>query len=75
MNFLTVQDLVDMGFGSRVTIWKKVKHKEFPAPMKLGNGVNAPNRWLQEDIDNYISQIRMVAQSKGAVMFLPRVNN
>ncbi|MDB4243941.1 transcriptional regulator [Gammaproteobacteria bacterium] len=75
MNFLTVQDLVDMGFGSRVTIWKKVKHKEFPAPMKFGNGVNAPNRWLQEDIDNYISQIRMVAQSKGAVMFLPRVNN
>ena len=43
--------------------------------MKFGNGVNAPNRWLQEDIDNYISQIRMVAQSKGAVMFLPRVNN
>ena len=75
MNFLTVQDLVDMGFGSRVTIWKKVKHKEFPAPMKFGNGVNAPNRWLQEDIDNYISQIRMVAQSKGSVMYLPRVNN
>tara|TARA_B110000483_G_C17881467_1_gene421861 strand:+ start:271 stop:498 length:228 start_codon:yes stop_codon:yes gene_type:complete len=75
MNFLTVQDLVDMGFGSRVTIWKKVKHKEFPAPMKFGNGVNAPNRWLQEDIDNYISQIRMVAQSKGTVMFLPRINN
>ena len=74
-NFLTVKDLVDMGFGSRVTIWKKVKHKEFPAPMKFGNGVNAPNRWLQEDIDNYISQIRMVAQSKGTVMFLSRVNN
>jgi len=71
-NFLTVKDLVDMGFGSRVSIWKKVKHKEFPAPMKFGNGVNSPNRWLKEDIDSYVSQIRMIAMSKGDVSYEPR---
>ena len=71
MNFLTVKDLIDMGFGSRVTIWKKVKHREFPAPMKFGNGVNSPNRWLKQDIDNYVTEIRMVALSKGAVSYEP----
>ena len=72
MSFLTVKDLIDMGFGSRVTIWKKVKHKEFAAPMKFGNGVNSPNRWLKEDIDSYVSQIRMIAMSKGTVSYEPR---
>ncbi len=72
MSFLSVKDLTEMGFGSRVTIWKKVKDREFPAPMKFGNGVNSPNRWLKEDIDNYVSQIRSVALSKGAVVYEPR---
>jgi len=72
MSFLTVKDLSDMGFGSRVTIWKKVRDREFPAPMKFGNGVNSPNRWLREDIDNHVTQIRMVALSKGAVSYEPR---
>ena len=75
MSFLTVKDLIEMGFGSRVTIWKKVKDNEFPAPMKFGNGVNAPNRWMREDIDNYVSQIRMVAKSKGTVNYEPRTKN
>ena len=75
MSFLTVKDLIEMGFGSRVTIWKKVKDNEFPAPMKFGNGVNAPNRWMREDIDNYVSQIRMVAKSKGTVNYEPRTEH
>tara|TARA_B100000780_G_scaffold69372_1_gene46044 strand:+ start:18 stop:251 length:234 start_codon:yes stop_codon:yes gene_type:complete len=75
MSFLTVKDLIEMGFGSRVTIWKKVKDNEFPAPMKFGNGVNAPNRWMREDIDNYVSQIRMVAKSKGTVNYEPRTKH
>ena len=75
MSFLTVKDLIEMGFGSRVTIWKKVKDNEFPAPMKFGNGDNAPNRWMREDIDNYVSQIRMVAKSKGTVNYEPRTKH
>ena len=64
MNFLTVKDLTDMGFGNRVTIWKKVKQHEFPAPMKFGASVNSPNRWLQEDIENYVDTMKLISRSK-----------
>ena len=64
MDFLTVKDLTEMGFGSRVTIWKKVKQHEFPAPMKFGNSVNAPNRWDKRDIDVYVAQLKARAIAK-----------
>ena len=44
---------------------KKVKMKEFPAPMKFGNGVNSPNVWHREDIDEYVQNLRRIAKSKG----------
>ena len=69
MSFLTVKDLIEMGFGSRVTIWKKVSKSEFPAPIKFGNSVNAPNRWMKEDIDNYVDQLKMRSIAKGGVQY------
>jgi predicted DNA-binding transcriptional regulator AlpA len=72
-NYLKQKDLQEMGFGNRVTIWKKVKQKEFPAPMKFGNGINSPNVWHKEDIDEYIQNLRTIARSKG-VNYEPRTN-
>ena len=70
-NYLRQKDLQEMGFGNRVTIWKKVKQKEFPAPMKFGNGVNSPNVRHKEDIDEHIQNLRRIAKSKG-VIYEPR---
>ena len=52
--------------------WRMEYPIKATAPMKFGNGVNSPNRWLKEDIDNHVTQIRMVALSKGAVSYEPR---
>ena len=65
--FLTVQDLTEMGFGNRVTIWKKVRNKEFPAPVKFGKSSNCPNHWFKEDIDEYVANLKAIARSKGGV--------
>jgi predicted DNA-binding transcriptional regulator AlpA len=73
-NYLKQKDLQEMGFGNRVTIWKKVKQKEFPAPMKFGNGINSPNVWHKEDIDEYIQNLRTIARSK-CVNYVPRTNH
>lgn len=64
LDFYTVKDLTDMGFGNRVTIWKKVKRNEFPAPMKMGTSVNSPNRWAKADIEEYMSKIHSIAKSR-----------
>jgi prophage regulatory protein len=36
---------------SRTTLWRKVKAGEFPAPVRLSNGMNA---WLEADVDAWI---------------------
>jgi prophage regulatory protein len=36
---------------SRTTLWRKVKSGEFPAPVRLSNGMTA---WLEETVDAWI---------------------
>ena len=67
--FLTVKDLTEMGFGNRVTIWKKVRNNEFPAPIKFGNSSTCPNHWLKEDIDEYVANLKAISRSKGQVNY------
>lgn len=64
MEFYTVKDLTEMGFGNRVTIWKKVKNKEFPAPLKFGNSINSPNKWVKTDIDKHLKTLHMIAKQR-----------
>ncbi|MDC1491341.1 transcriptional regulator [Gammaproteobacteria bacterium] len=68
-NFLTVRDLTEMGFGNRVTIWKKVRNKEFPPPIKFGNSINSPNRWEKDSIDDYLRNLKVRANAKGGVQY------
>jgi len=74
-SFLTVKDLTEMGFGNRVTIWKKVRNKEFPAPIKFGNSATCPNHWFKEDIDEYVANLKAISRSKGGVDYGLRNKN
>jgi len=74
-NFLTVKDLTEMGFGNRVTIWKKVKNNEFPAPIKFGNSTTCPNHWFKDDIDEYVENLKQFSRIKGGVNYGLRKNN
>ncbi len=74
-NFLTVKDLTEMGFGNRVTIWKKVRNNEFPAPIKFGTSSTCPNHWFKEDIEEYVANKKAISRSKGGVNYGLRKNN
>ena len=52
---LSYDDLNQMGFGSRATIWRKLKDKSlnFPKPIDIGYG---QKRWRDTDLQNWIKQ-------------------
>ena len=64
MTFLNTKQLIAMGFGCRVTIWKMVKYGDFPAPMKCGSAVNAPNSRDKDEIDNWVKELKLKAIAK-----------
>lgn len=47
---LKYRDLEDQGYGSRATIYRKVKKGAFPPPLDLGNGQPG---WRPEDIQKW----------------------
>jgi len=47
INLLSYRDLESRGYGSRVTIWRKVKAGEFPEPIDIGYGRKA---WRESEI-------------------------
>ena len=52
---LTYKDLEEMGFGSRTTIWRKIKDDvlDFPKPIDVGYG---QKRWRDLDLQNWVKQ-------------------
>jgi len=51
INLLSYRDLEARGFGSRVTIWRKVNGGEFPKPLDTGYGRKA---WRESDIIDWL---------------------
>ncbi len=51
INLLSYRDLELHGYGSRVTIWRKVNAGEFPTPVDTGLGRKA---WRESDIINWL---------------------
>jgi len=51
---LKIEDLVEMGFGCRQTIMKKVFNNEFPCPIKLGKSKRSPIRWIASEVDSFL---------------------
>lgn len=47
--------LEQKGYGSRVTIWRKVKDGLFPAPIDDGSGRPI---WLREDLESWKQSLK-----------------
>ena len=54
---LFYRDLEDAGFGSRATIWRKVRMGTFPAPMDY----DGRPAWTTQMIDDHISSLPQAA--------------
>ena len=49
---LRYRDLTDMGFGSRVTIWRRVRSGDFPTPHDV---LDRP-AWFPEEIESWLEK-------------------
>ena len=58
---LSYNDLEELGFGSRTTIWRKRQDKslKFPEPIDIGYG---QKRWRDTDLQNWIKH--RIAESR-----------
>jgi len=52
------RDLQTLGYGSRSTVWRKVKNGSFPAPLIDGDGMPF---WTRDMLDEHIESCRPVA--------------
>jgi prophage regulatory protein len=55
---LSYVDLEKLGYGSRVTVWRKVRDGKFPRPFDLGTGRIA---WKESDIAAWLESRGVVA--------------
>jgi len=63
LRLLSYRDLEMQGYGSRVTIWRKVRTSEFPPPLSLGNGRVA---WREQDIIEWLESLEIAEIGKQA---------
>ena len=52
IRILRYVDLTANGYGSRQTIWRKVRRNDFPAPIDLGNGQVG---WPEQTIADWVA--------------------
>ena len=51
MKLLNLEGLADKGIkASDTTIWRWIRDRDFPKPVKIGNR----NHWVETEIDQYI---------------------
>jgi len=51
INLLSYRDLESRGYGSRISIWRRVKDGKFPKPVDTGYGRKA---WRESDIIDWL---------------------
>ena len=58
------EDLKEMGFGSRATIWRRLKDDslKFPKPIDIGYG---QKRWRDTDLHKWIKQRTAATRADG----------
>ena len=61
ITLLNYRDLEAKGYGSRFTIWRKVRDGKFPSPIDLGNGRIA---WKESDIIELFESLRPAINNK-----------
>lgn len=52
MNILRLPSVIGKVVLSRVTIYRRVKAREFPAPIKLGRMIG----WVESEVDDWIAK-------------------
>ena len=57
LRLLSYNDLQELGYGSRVTIWRKVRAGNFPPPIDTDGGKRWPFTVIQRHVDNKIKDI------------------
>jgi len=62
INLLSYRDLESRGYGSRTTIWRKVKSDKFCQPIDTGNGRKA---WRESDIIAWLELRTKAARISG----------
>ena len=59
IQLLNYRDLEEAGFGSRFTIWRKVRTGEFPRPdFDLGTPGRPRPRWTPETVQEHLESRR-----------------
>ena len=52
MKLLTLRDVIQKTGFKKSTIYKFIKTKKFPKPIKIGSS----SRWIEEEIDTWIKE-------------------
>ena len=55
--FKDINDLQDMGIGSRSTILRRVERGELPQPIKFGSAHNSKYFWHEDVINAYLFKV------------------
>lgn len=54
IQLITFSDLAERGVPfSRQHLWRLIKERRFPAPVKLGSNTN---RWLESEVDDWLRE-------------------
>ena len=56
-NVLDLNQLQERGWGSRLTIWRRVERGELPKPFAYGKAHNSKKYWLKSEIEALEAQI------------------
>ena len=58
LKLLHYSDLAKLGYGSRVTIWRKFKAGKFPAPVM----VDGRPAWREQDVIEFFEALKPITQ-------------
>ena len=57
LRLLSYKDLEELGYGSRPTIWRKVRAGKFPPPIDTNGGKRWPFTVIQRHVDNKMKEV------------------
>ena len=61
---LRLPDLVSETGLSKTSIWRRVKDRTFPEPVKLGGPTSRAVGWRREDIETWLANLKCPATVK-----------
>ena len=56
IRIMRIADVMEMVGLSRATIWRRINHRQFPAPLKLGGPRSRAVGWREADVVQWIEE-------------------